>query len=262
MSRPSGFCVRYPIAKLNFDLRNAGHCRPDAYRGYAAYKALHGKEQALKIIANEKLALEKVRMFQETEGADFDFAYGQVSLAYEAVEACENLKRRGSAKKQIKNDLLFPFPDQKELTNYICPSPPSRLFFLPLLTLLQTFDCIMTKVRLALFLFEYVSPEQPRSLAYSFAVQEFYDYATNSYEELVRDGGDVQNIKFHGAEEAQKASVTNSSFLFPQHPIPVRSPSTPLIPSWTFMQRLRPRNYHFDLLQPAAHPHQELSRRL
>ncbi|KAE8444738.1 hypothetical protein EG329_014298 [Mollisiaceae sp. DMI_Dod_QoI] len=40
--------------------RNAGHVRPDAFRGFKHYSSLHGPDQALKIIANERLVLEKV----------------------------------------------------------------------------------------------------------------------------------------------------------------------------------------------------------
>lgn len=43
--------------------RNAGHVRPDAFRGFQGYEKLHGTDQALKIIANEKLVFEKINAF-------------------------------------------------------------------------------------------------------------------------------------------------------------------------------------------------------
>lgn len=35
--------------------RNAGHVHPDAFRGFTGYAAIHGPEQALKIVQNEKV---------------------------------------------------------------------------------------------------------------------------------------------------------------------------------------------------------------
>ncbi|CAD0088432.1 unnamed protein product [Aureobasidium mustum] len=43
--------------------RNAGHVRPDAFRGYAAYAAVHGPEQAKKIIVEERKVLHAVDEF-------------------------------------------------------------------------------------------------------------------------------------------------------------------------------------------------------
>ncbi|KAI2466103.1 FAD dependent oxidoreductase [Annulohypoxylon bovei var. microspora] len=53
--------------------RNAGHVRPDAFRGFQVYEQLHGKAQALKIIANEKLVFERVRDFTEKHDVRCDF---------------------------------------------------------------------------------------------------------------------------------------------------------------------------------------------
>ncbi|KAE8164539.1 FAD dependent oxidoreductase [Aspergillus tamarii] len=53
--------------------RNAGHVRPDAFRGFSAYAKVHGEEQALKIIANERLVLEKVDEFTKKHGVQCDF---------------------------------------------------------------------------------------------------------------------------------------------------------------------------------------------
>ncbi|KAI1388188.1 FAD dependent oxidoreductase [Hypoxylon trugodes] len=53
--------------------RNAGHVRPDAFRGFQVYEQLHGKDQALKIIANEKLVFERIKEFVEAHGVQCDF---------------------------------------------------------------------------------------------------------------------------------------------------------------------------------------------
>ena len=39
--------------------RNAGHCRPDAYRGFNAYRKQHGEEEAAKILVSERISFEK-----------------------------------------------------------------------------------------------------------------------------------------------------------------------------------------------------------
>ena len=53
--------------------RNAGHVRPDAFRGFQGYAAIHGAEQALKIIANEKLVFEKLDAFVKENKVPCDF---------------------------------------------------------------------------------------------------------------------------------------------------------------------------------------------
>ncbi|KAJ5329429.1 hypothetical protein N7452_009819 [Penicillium brevicompactum] len=53
--------------------RNAGHIRPDAFRGFPHYASLHGPEQAIKILQNEKRVLEQTRAFITTHGIDSDF---------------------------------------------------------------------------------------------------------------------------------------------------------------------------------------------
>lgn len=72
--------------------RNAGHCRPgvfnlvhdhdmtginkivtDAFRGFTAFSKIHGPEQAMKIIAHEKLVLQLVKNFIQTHNIDCDF---------------------------------------------------------------------------------------------------------------------------------------------------------------------------------------------
>ncbi|KAH9213594.1 FAD dependent oxidoreductase [Leptodontidium sp. 2 PMI_412] len=53
--------------------RNAGHVRPDAFRGFGHYSKLHGPEQALKIIANERLVLQRVDDFVKKHNVPCDF---------------------------------------------------------------------------------------------------------------------------------------------------------------------------------------------
>lgn len=53
--------------------RNAGHVRPDAFRGFQVYRRVHGTEQALKIIANEKDVLDKINTFVSKHDVPCDF---------------------------------------------------------------------------------------------------------------------------------------------------------------------------------------------
>ncbi|KAI0843393.1 FAD dependent oxidoreductase [Hypoxylon sp. FL0890] len=53
--------------------RNAGHVRPDAFRGFQLYEQLHGRDQALKIIANERLAFERIKEIVSIHGIQCDF---------------------------------------------------------------------------------------------------------------------------------------------------------------------------------------------
>ncbi|CZR64558.1 uncharacterized protein PAC_14456 [Phialocephala subalpina] len=53
--------------------RNAGHVRPDAFRGFKHYSSLHGPDQALKIIANERLVLDRVDQFVKKYNVPCDF---------------------------------------------------------------------------------------------------------------------------------------------------------------------------------------------
>ncbi|PGG96120.1 hypothetical protein AJ79_09717 [Helicocarpus griseus UAMH5409] len=53
--------------------RNAGHVRPDAFRGFTAYSEIHGEEQALKIIANERLVLKRIDEFVKKHDVPCDF---------------------------------------------------------------------------------------------------------------------------------------------------------------------------------------------
>ncbi|KZF23088.1 FAD dependent oxidoreductase [Xylona heveae TC161] len=53
--------------------RNAGHVRPDAFRGFTHYARLHGPEQARKIVANERVVLERVDEFVKKNNVQCDF---------------------------------------------------------------------------------------------------------------------------------------------------------------------------------------------
>lgn len=53
--------------------RNAGHVRPDAFRGFQVYRRVHGTEQALKIIANEREVLTRIDDFVRRHDVPCDF---------------------------------------------------------------------------------------------------------------------------------------------------------------------------------------------
>ncbi|KAL2432379.1 hypothetical protein ABEF95_007123 [Exophiala dermatitidis] len=55
--------------------RNAGHVRPDAFRGFPVYAAAHGVDQSVKILANERLVLHKVDEFVRTHNVPCDFHF-------------------------------------------------------------------------------------------------------------------------------------------------------------------------------------------
>ncbi|KAI9744496.1 MAG: hypothetical protein M1818_002025 [Claussenomyces sp. TS43310] len=89
--------------------RNAGHVRPDAFRGFTAYSNVHGTEQALKIIANERLVLQKVDDFVRKHNAPvdvhisttFDVCLTPEFAAYEA-RSYEAYKAAGGDISEIK----------------------------------------------------------------------------------------------------------------------------------------------------------------
>lgn len=53
--------------------RNAGHVRPDAFRGFQVYKRVHGTEQALQIIANEREVFHNIDDFVKKYNVPCDF---------------------------------------------------------------------------------------------------------------------------------------------------------------------------------------------
>ncbi|KAJ5239121.1 hypothetical protein N7468_003740 [Penicillium chermesinum] len=89
--------------------RNAGHVRPDAFRGFSAYAKVHGSEQALKIVANERLVLEKVDEFVKKRDvpcdfhrtSTFDVCMSREFAEYEA-ESLEAYKQAGGDVSHIK----------------------------------------------------------------------------------------------------------------------------------------------------------------
>ncbi|KAJ5348894.1 FAD dependent oxidoreductase [Penicillium brevicompactum] len=89
--------------------RNAGHVRPDAFRGFSAYAKVHGDEQALKIINDERLVLDRVAEFVKKHDVQcdfnltttFDVCMTPEFAAYEA-ESLEAFKRAGGDTTHIK----------------------------------------------------------------------------------------------------------------------------------------------------------------
>lgn len=55
--------------------RNAGHIRPDAFRGFPAFSKKHGPQEAIKILANEMEHLNRARDFITKYNVDCDFNY-------------------------------------------------------------------------------------------------------------------------------------------------------------------------------------------
>lgn len=53
--------------------RNAGHVRPDAFRGFQVYQRVHGADQALKIIANERDVFHRIDAFVQKHRVPCDF---------------------------------------------------------------------------------------------------------------------------------------------------------------------------------------------
>ncbi|WWC86544.1 uncharacterized protein L201_001421 [Kwoniella dendrophila CBS 6074] len=57
--------------------RNAGHCKPDQWRGFTKYKELYGTEEALKILANEQKTWEGVVQYIKEHKVDCDLWVGK-----------------------------------------------------------------------------------------------------------------------------------------------------------------------------------------
>ena len=89
--------------------RNAGHVRPEAFRGFSDYKAAHGVEQALKIVENENIVLELVSKFVHEHDIHCEFSPKptfDICLTQEIVEdVARNVKdyvEAGGSMHQIK----------------------------------------------------------------------------------------------------------------------------------------------------------------
>ncbi|WRT63779.1 uncharacterized protein IL334_000704 [Kwoniella shivajii] len=82
--------------------RNAGHCRPDESRGFTAFAALHGAEEAKKILRSERDTFEKVDEFIKKTGINcewtprdtYDVSLSESFKDY-AVDALRNLRECG-----------------------------------------------------------------------------------------------------------------------------------------------------------------------
>jgi glycine/D-amino acid oxidase-like deaminating enzyme len=89
--------------------RNAGHVRPDAFRGFSAYAKIHGPVQARKIIENEKLVFERVAQFVKEhnvscdfhETTTFDVCLTEEFVKYQA-ESFEAYKKAGGDVSHVK----------------------------------------------------------------------------------------------------------------------------------------------------------------
>ncbi|WVQ77774.1 hypothetical protein IAR50_007464 [Cryptococcus sp. DSM 104548] len=57
--------------------KNAGHCKPDAYRGFSEYKERFGAQEALNILANEKQTWQALVAFVKDNGVDCDLWTGK-----------------------------------------------------------------------------------------------------------------------------------------------------------------------------------------
>lgn len=69
--------------------RNAGHCRPDAFRNFSSYRSIHGSEQALKVVATEERNLHLLAGFIDDNHIQCDFHLTttfDVCLGSDAVE--------------------------------------------------------------------------------------------------------------------------------------------------------------------------------
>ncbi|ODN77772.1 hypothetical protein L202_04902 [Cryptococcus amylolentus CBS 6039] len=57
--------------------RNAGHCKPDQWRGFTKYEELHGIDQALKILANEQETWEALVSYVKKNDVQCDLWVGK-----------------------------------------------------------------------------------------------------------------------------------------------------------------------------------------
>ncbi|OWZ50580.1 hypothetical protein C368_06725 [Cryptococcus neoformans 125.91] len=70
--------------------RNAGHCKPDQWRGFTKYQKRHGTEQALKILKNEQDTWESMAAYVKKHNVECDFWIGKtldVCMTDEVAEA-------------------------------------------------------------------------------------------------------------------------------------------------------------------------------
>ncbi|KAF2765341.1 DAO-domain-containing protein [Teratosphaeria nubilosa] len=100
--------------------RNAGHVRPDAFRGFTAYARIHGEEQAKKIIENEKLVFETLSDFVAKHNVPCDFhstTTFDVCLTDEfAAYEAESLEKYRSAGGDVSHVKAYHGVEAKERT--------------------------------------------------------------------------------------------------------------------------------------------------
>ncbi|KAF8922380.1 DAO-domain-containing protein [Mucidula mucida] len=90
--------------------RNAGHCKPDQYRGFSKYQASFGKEQALKILANEQETFERLIAYIRTNNIDCDLWVGKTldvamteDIASSTAKTFEDFKAAGGPTSHIEH---------------------------------------------------------------------------------------------------------------------------------------------------------------
>ncbi|KAF5528426.1 putative oxidoreductase OrdL [Colletotrichum aenigma] len=100
--------------------RNAGHVRPDAFRGFTTYKKLHGEEQALKVIANERAVFHAIDEFVKEHGVQCDFnptTTFDVCLTQEFVEHnAQSLKEYREAGGDVSHIKFYTGEEAREKT--------------------------------------------------------------------------------------------------------------------------------------------------
>ncbi|KAH7410599.1 FAD dependent oxidoreductase-domain-containing protein [Cadophora sp. MPI-SDFR-AT-0126] len=89
--------------------RNAGHCKPDQYRGFSKYEQAFGTEQAIKILENEQQTWSDVVSYVKENNVHCDFWVGDTldvpttsATAHATKAAYECLKAAGGKTDHIK----------------------------------------------------------------------------------------------------------------------------------------------------------------
>ncbi|KAJ7584443.1 DAO-domain-containing protein [Mycena floridula] len=80
--------------------RNAGHLKPDQWRGFVEYEAVFGTEQALKLLANEQEAWERAVAYIRRENVDCELWVGttlDVAMDEAVAAQAENIFHRFQA---------------------------------------------------------------------------------------------------------------------------------------------------------------------
>jgi glycine/D-amino acid oxidase-like deaminating enzyme len=100
--------------------RNAGHVRPDACSGFGGYAAVHGAEQALKIVQDENVVLDRVTKFVQEHDIPCEFSLKQtfdVCLTQEiADDEARNVKQYVEAGGSMEHIKLYKGKEAAERT--------------------------------------------------------------------------------------------------------------------------------------------------